>query len=252
MKGHATQPQPRPFQQPGAAPATPVQNDPIAELRDLVGSLASSSAQKFNTIEQFMGKASGKFLALEAGQRNTQAVLQDIQTQLGSVAQAVVQMAPSTLPGHTIHNPKDPNAHCNAITTRSGKETAYPPVMARQAGGRPASASPAVEEEAEKEVEVPAPKPQPVVNEYIPQLPFPTRLHKDRLEAEFGNFMSMLRKLNVQVSFLEALSQIPKYAKFLKDLLSKKQKLSELATVELSEECPLYWEGLSWQPLRLS
>ncbi|CAL1370482.1 unnamed protein product [Linum trigynum] len=61
-------------------------------------------------------------------------------------------------------------------------------------------------------------------------------MYKDRLEAEFGNFMSMLRKLNVEVNFMEALSQMPKYAKFLKDLLSKKQKLSELATVELSKE----------------
>ncbi|CAL1395552.1 unnamed protein product [Linum trigynum] len=57
------------------------------------------------------------------------------------------------------------------------------------------------------------------------------------MEAEFGNFSSMLRKLHVQVPFMEALSLMPKYAKFLKELLSKKQRLSELAIVELSEEC---------------
>ncbi|CAL1380994.1 unnamed protein product [Linum trigynum] len=236
IQGNAASSQPRPFQQPGAAPAAPVQNDQMAELRELVGSLASSSAQKFNTIEQFMEKASGKFLALEAGQRNTQAVLQDIQTQLGSVAQAVAQRAPGTLPGQTIPHPQNPNEHYNAIITRSGKMTVDPPARAQEREA-PASAPPAAEEEVEKEVEVPAPKPQPVVKEYIPKLPFPTRLHKDRLEAEFENFMAMLRKLNVQVPFLEALSQMPKYAKFLKDLLSKKQKLSKLATVELSEEC---------------
>ncbi|CAL1390817.1 unnamed protein product [Linum trigynum] len=236
MQGHAAPSQPRPFQQPGAAPAAPVQNDQMAELQELVGSLATSSANKFNNIEQFMEKASGKFLELEAGQRNTQAVLRDIQTQLGSVAQAVAQRAPGTLPGQTIPHPQNPNEHCNAIMTRSGKMTVDPPARAQEREA-PASASPAAEEEVEKEVEVPAPKPQPVVKEYIPKLPFPTRLHKDRLEAEFENFMAMLRKLNVQVPFLEALSQMPKYAKFLKELLSKKQKLSELATVELSEEC---------------
>ncbi|CAL1383122.1 unnamed protein product [Linum trigynum] len=171
MQGQAVQPQPRPFQQPGAATATLVQNDLIAELRDLVGFLASSSAHKFNTIEQFMEKASSKFLALEVGQRNTQAILKDIQTQLGSVAQAVAQRAPGTLPGHTIPNLKDPNTHYNAITTRSGKVIADPLVLARQAGERPASAFSVVEEEMEKEFEVLAPKPQPVVKEYIPQLP---------------------------------------------------------------------------------
>ncbi|CAL1407294.1 unnamed protein product [Linum trigynum] len=55
----------------------PIQSDPVAELRDLVGSLATPSANKFNNIEQFMEKASGKFLELEAGQRNTQVVLRD-------------------------------------------------------------------------------------------------------------------------------------------------------------------------------
>ncbi|CAL1378267.1 unnamed protein product [Linum trigynum] len=77
----------------------------MAKLRDLVGSLASSSSQKFSNIEQFMEKASGMFMEFEAGQRNTQAILQDIQTQLGSVAKIVAQRAPSTLPGHTIPNP---------------------------------------------------------------------------------------------------------------------------------------------------
>ncbi|CAL1370293.1 unnamed protein product [Linum trigynum] len=47
----------------------------------------------------------------------------------------------------------------------------------------------------------------------------------------------MLRKLNFQIPFLEALSQMLKYAKFLKNLLSKKKKLSELPTMELTEEC---------------
>ncbi|CAL1381494.1 unnamed protein product [Linum trigynum] len=100
----------------------------MAQLRDLVGSLASSSATKFNNIEQFMDKALTKFMELEVGQRNTQAVMRDIQTQLEGVAQAVMQREPGTLPGHTIPYPKDPKAHSHAVTTRSDKVTADPPV----------------------------------------------------------------------------------------------------------------------------
>ena len=36
---------------------------------------------------------------------------------------------------------------------------------------------------------------------------------------------------------MEALSQMSRYAKFLKDLLSKKRKLEELSTVTLGGEC---------------
>ncbi|CAL1406731.1 unnamed protein product [Linum trigynum] len=71
-----------------------------------------------------MENDSDKFLKLEVRQKNTQAVLQDIQTQLGSVAKAVAQRAPSTLLVHTIPNPAVPNAHLSVITTRSGKVTA--------------------------------------------------------------------------------------------------------------------------------
>ncbi|CAL1411480.1 unnamed protein product [Linum trigynum] len=208
----------------------------MAELQDLVGSLATSSANKFNNIEQFMEKASGKFMELEAVQRNTQTVLRDIQTQLGSVAQAVAKMPPGTLPGQTIPHPQNPNEHCGAITTRSGKVTADPPVRTEERE-TPASALPANEDDMEKEVEVPAPKTQPVVKEYVPQLPFPTRLHKDRLETEFAKFMAMLKQVNISMPFVEALSKMPKYAKFMKDLLTNKRKLGELSTVMLNEEC---------------
>ncbi|XP_021995207.1 uncharacterized protein LOC110892347 [Helianthus annuus] len=47
----------------------------------------------------------------------------------------------------------------------------------------------------------------------------------------------MLKKLHVNISFVEALSKMPKYAKFIKDLLTNKMKLEDLATVTLSEEC---------------
>ncbi|CAL1353967.1 unnamed protein product [Linum trigynum] len=101
----------------------------------------------------------------------------------------------------------------------------------------PASALPADDAEVRVEKEAPAPKPQPVVKEHVPQLPFTTRLHKDKLETEFAKFMAMLKQLNVSIPFMEALSKMPKYAKFMKDLLNNKKKLGDLLTVMLSEEC---------------
>ncbi|CAL1360310.1 unnamed protein product [Linum trigynum] len=71
-----------------------------------------------------------------------------------------------------------------------------------------------------KEVDVYAPTPQPVVKEYVPQLPFSTRLHKDRLEIMFAKFMAMLKQVNIN-----------------KDLLTNKRNLGELSTVMLNEEC---------------
>ncbi|GKD26106.1 reverse transcriptase domain-containing protein [Tanacetum coccineum] len=47
----------------------------------------------------------------------------------------------------------------------------------------------------------------------------------------------MFKKLYFNVSFAEALAQMPKYAKMVKDLLSNKEKLLELANTPLNENC---------------
>jgi len=47
----------------------------------------------------------------------------------------------------------------------------------------------------------------------------------------------MLKKLHVNVPFLDALSQTPLYAKFLKEILSENRKIDVHETVALGEEC---------------
>ncbi|CAL1382847.1 unnamed protein product [Linum trigynum] len=157
-------------------------------------------------------------------------------TKIGHLTDALAFKLAGTLPGQPLPNPRNHKEGLHAIMLRSGTVTEdAPPKSAKKV----TQITPEPEEDLvmEKEPEVRAPKPQPIVVEHKPKFPFPTRMHKDRLEEEFGNFMSMLRKLNVQVPFLDALSQMHKYPKFLKDLLSKKKKLNELSTMELSEEC---------------
>ena len=47
----------------------------------------------------------------------------------------------------------------------------------------------------------------------------------------------MLKKFHINIPFLEAIADMPSYAKFLKDLLSNKGKLLKNVTVSLIEEC---------------
>ena len=49
--------------------------------------------------------------------------------------------------------------------------------------------------------------------------------------------MEVLNKLYINIPFTNALSQMPSYAKFLKEILSNKRKLEEYETVDLTEEC---------------
>lgn len=59
-----------------------------------------------------------------------------------------------------------------------------------------------------------------------PLQPFPQRLKKKNEEGKFQNFISMLKKLSINLPLIDALEQIPKYMKFMKDLVTKKRTVS--------------------------
>jgi len=50
----------------------------------------------------------------------------------------------------------------------------------------------------------------------------PLRLAKLNLEAEFNKFVNILKKICIKIPFAEALSRMPLYAKFLKEIFKEK------------------------------
>ena len=75
------------------------------------------------------------------------------------------------------------------------------------------------------------------VGVYVPPVPFPQRLHKSKMDVQFSKFLNMFKKIEVNIPFVEALAQMPHYAKFMNDILSKKRKLDEEGVVNLSATC---------------
>ena len=49
--------------------------------------------------------------------------------------------------------------------------------------------------------------------------------------------MEVFKKLHINIPFADALEQRPSYVKFMKDILSKKRRLLDFETVNLTEEC---------------
>lgn len=47
--------------------------------------------------------------------------------------------------------------------------------------------------------------------------------------------MELLKKLNIDISFIEIISQMPSHAKFIKEILSNKRKFDDNETVALIE-----------------
>ena len=57
------------------------------------------------------------------------------------------------------------------------------------------------------------------------------------MDDQFSKFLNMFKKIEVNIPFAEELAQIPHYAKFMKDILSKKRKPDEEGVVSLSATC---------------
>ncbi|XP_021808589.1 uncharacterized protein LOC110752280 [Prunus avium] len=74
---------------------------------------------------------------------------------------------------------------------------------------------------------------------YVPPIPFPQRLKKNKKDAQFSKFLEIFKKLQITIPFGEALDQMPNYGKFIKDILSKKRRLEDTEMMELTEECSI-------------
>ena len=75
------------------------------------------------------------------------------------------------------------------------------------------------------------------VKAYEPQVPFPQRLHKAKLEEQFSRFSNIFKKIKINIPFSETSTQMSLYAKFMKEILSKKRKISEEGILSLIAIC---------------
>jgi len=135
---------------------------------------------------------------------------------------------PGRLPSKLEQNPREQH---NAIVLRSGTQIEGHKGVSDEVGSQkeqgkavaplPSGSEPQDKRESEKPKELKTLHPKP----YMPSLPFSQRFAKAKLDAQFDKFLDMFKRLHVNVPLLDILSQIPLYATFLKEILSKKRKI---------------------------
>ncbi|XP_026454223.1 uncharacterized protein LOC113355552 [Papaver somniferum] len=59
---------------------------------------------------------------------------------------------------------------------------------------------------------------------FVHVAPFPQRLVQQKGSNQYNEMLEMFKRVNINIPFLEAIKQIPAYAKFLKDLCKRKRK----------------------------
>ncbi|XP_058760661.1 uncharacterized protein LOC131634012 [Vicia villosa] len=157
----------------------------------------------------------------------------------------VTAQQPGALPSATVTNPKDHN-NVSAISTRSGKAKEVVEESTEEE-------EPLLEVDLEiKENEVESK--DMIISELMTKgkiiepksavkLPFPTRnKKKGQHEKNFEKFLEMFKKLELNIPFLEALEQMPTFAKFMKDIISNKRTI-ERDPIILTKNCSTILQG---------
>ncbi|KAH9681175.1 hypothetical protein KPL71_026868 [Citrus sinensis] len=91
-----------------------------------------------------------------------------------------------------------------------------------------------VHEEHEKEKQPAQPAP---AQQFRHPPSFPQRFQKQQQDKQFSKILGVLKQLHINIPFVKALEQMPNYAKFFKDILTKKIRLGEFETIALTQEC---------------
>nr|GEY28511.1 reverse transcriptase domain-containing protein [Tanacetum cinerariifolium] len=164
----------------------------------------------------------------------------------------------SSLPSNTILNPK---REAKEITTRSDmsyKEPSIPPPGVEEQ--EPTEETKDTELPSTKDMQPllvqvqvqkdePIEKPSVVIPNAKANLPYPSRLAKEKIREKddilirekddilVAKFMEIFRDLHFELSFADALVHMPKFAPMFKKLLNNKNKLIELTKTPLNENC---------------
>ncbi|XP_070017403.1 uncharacterized protein [Nicotiana sylvestris] len=157
------------------------------------------------------------------------AAIKNIEVQVGQISMSLNNRPHGTLPADTQINPKD----------QGPKQLMAVPVQTAQEEN---SIQNVIEKEAETVqepvVDVAADKDQSqLIGKKKPPAPFPQRLAKYQKEEQYKKFFEMLKQIQVNIPLIEALKEIPGYAKMMKDLMSQKFYFQDLATVTLTQTC---------------
>jgi hypothetical protein len=165
---------------------------------------------------------------------NTQAISK-LEMQMGQLANHLSERDKGKLPSQAVNNPKACNSgnssnqeHVQAIVTlRSGKRVDNKVVNPEEDHAEEKEQK---EEEGDNQKEGDA-EPStvtPVVKELpralVPKAPYPERLQAPKNGGKLEDILEVFKQVQINIPFLDAIQQIPSYAKFLKDLVTVKRK----------------------------
>nr|XP_027120356.1 uncharacterized protein LOC113737306 [Coffea arabica] len=188
-------------------------------MKQMMTTMAQNQQRTEATIMQNQQRMEATIMQ---NQQRTDSEMQDIRNQISQMATTINRLDSQNqgkLPSQPELNPKN----VSAMTLRSGKEIKGPePVIPKDKDEEK------IENELERENSNGADLkvlPDPVITVKTNPPPFPSRLEKPKKQDKEKEILEVFRKVEINIPLLDAIKQVPKYAKFLRDLCVNRRRL---------------------------
>nr|GFA20990.1 reverse transcriptase domain-containing protein [Tanacetum cinerariifolium] len=191
--------------------------------------------------------------------QNIQNQYQNMQSQMATLTEMMSKLVNAntasssgsgTLPSNTIPNPKE---DLKGITTRSGVAYQGPktpsPFKQETKVTKDQVKNPSSQNTSPVQPSVIQPKPQASIFEPVvapvsaplpnvkPSIPYPSRRDNEKRRDQANEQIEKFYEIFKEMSFMDALILMPKFASTLKALIRNKEKLSEMARTTMNEHC---------------
>ncbi|XP_016435507.2 uncharacterized protein LOC107761754 [Nicotiana tabacum] len=164
--------------------------------------------------------------------------MRNLERQMGQLASSQNTRPVGALPSDTEANLK---ASLNVVSLRNGRQLEEVQSKKRKHvtfNERPATIESTSKKSKESEKpagEAVAEQPPPLVVRPPPS--FPQRLQKVKDNAAYKKILDILKQVQINILLVDILQEVPKYAKYIKDIVANKRRLTEFETVALTKEC---------------
>ncbi|CAN6725414.1 unnamed protein product [Malus baccata var. baccata] len=211
------------------------------------------NAQQYEGVGQ---RSNPRQHQVNEGMQTRDKKVDELEKQVGQIAEFMGQFREQgKLPSSTVVNPKGGFESAKAITLRSGKHVGSDPQHSKSHSNEVDELM--IEEEKQKpltaKVETPLPQTlcdpkssnlstrgknvsNPVPTNVFPSnVPFPNRFKQKKKEEAEKDILETFRKVQVNIPLLDAIKQVPRYAKFLKELCTTRKRILTKEVVKVGE-----------------
>ncbi|CAH9121562.1 unnamed protein product [Cuscuta epithymum] len=173
-----------------------------------------------DTLQTFMQICTQNQQANEQRFQRTEASLRKLEVQVGQIAESLQGHVQGKLPSHIEEAKAVTVLRSGKIIEKDERQPILKPPEEVEAENKELEAESVNEETGLHEAEDPYVPPKP----YVPPVPFPNRLKSSKLNSSFEEIYKLLSKVNVNLPLLDMIKNMPAYAKFLKELSTRKRR----------------------------